>query len=100
MDQLDSCTGNGLVWDGDQLDSCTGNGLVWDGMGMWMCGRSHLDPGEGLDDPDEVLLQQVVIERVQVGADDGVVLQLTLVLRQRLQRERRDDWFFVSHLPP
>lgn len=44
------------------------------------CQRLYLDPGERFDDPDEVLLQQVVIQFGQVGADDGVIPQLSFVL--------------------
>lgn len=40
----------------------------------------YLDPGERFDDPDEVLLQQVVVQFGQVGADDGVIPQLRLVV--------------------
>lgn len=43
-------------------------------------GEDYLDPGEWLDDPDEVLLQQVVIQLGQVGADDGIIPQLCFVL--------------------
>ena len=41
----------------------------------------YLYSGEGLDDSDEVLFQQVVIQRRQMGADDRVVSQLWTVLR-------------------
>lgn len=44
------------------------------------CWQDYLDPRERFDDPDEVLLQQVVIQLGQVGADDGVVPQLCFVL--------------------
>lgn len=40
----------------------------------------YLDPGERLNDPDEVLLQQAVVKLGQMGADDGVVPQLCFVL--------------------
>lgn len=43
--------------------------------------RAYLDPGERFNDPDEVLLQQAVIQLGQMGADNGVVPQLCLVLR-------------------
>lgn len=43
-------------------------------------GQDYLDPGEWLDDPDEVLLQQVIIQLGQVGADDGIIPQLCFVL--------------------
>lgn len=45
----------------------------------------YLDPGERLDDPDEVLLQQVVVQFGQVGADDGVIPQLRLVVCEGLE---------------
>lgn len=45
----------------------------------------YLDPGEGLDDPDEVLLQQVVVQFGQMGADDGVIPQLRLVVCEGLE---------------
>lgn len=35
-----------------------------------------LHPREGFNDTDQVLLQQGVVESIEVGADDGVVLQL------------------------
>lgn len=41
----------------------------------------YLDPRKGFYDPDEVLLQQVVIQLGQMGADDGVIPQLSFVLR-------------------
>lgn len=44
-----------------------------------MTGEDYLDPGEWLDDPDEVLLQQVIIQLGQVGADDGIIPQLCFV---------------------
>lgn len=37
---------------------------------------NYLDPGERFNDPDEVLLQQVIIQFGQMGADDGVIPQL------------------------
>lgn len=46
---------------------------------------SYLDPGERLDDPDEVLLQQVVVQFGQVGADDGIIPQLRLVVCEGLE---------------
>lgn len=46
---------------------------------------TYLDPGERFNDPDEVLLQQVVVQLGQVSADDGVVLQFRLILHQCLQ---------------
>lgn len=45
----------------------------------------YLDPGERLDDPDEVLLQQFVVQFGQVGADDGVIPQLRLVVCEGLE---------------
>lgn len=45
----------------------------------------YLDPGERFDDPDEVLLQQVVVQFGQVGADDGVIPQLRLVVCEGLK---------------
>lgn len=47
--------------------------------------RGDLHSGEGFDDPDEVLLQQLVVQLGQMGADDGVVPQLRFVLRQCLR---------------
>lgn len=44
----------------------------------------YLYSGEGLNDPDKVLLQQVVVEFGQVCVDDGIVSQLFCVLGQRL----------------
>lgn len=41
---------------------------------------SYLNPGERLNDSDEILLQQVVVQLGQVGADDRVVPQLGFVL--------------------
>ena len=46
---------------------------------------AHLDSGEGLDVPDEVLLQQVVVKFGQVVADDGVISQLSSVFSQCLE---------------
>lgn len=50
------------------------------------CDEDYLDPGERFDDPDEVLLQQVVIQLGQMGADDGVVPQLWFVLCKCLHK--------------
>lgn len=47
---------------------------------MPRCRTGYLDSGERFNDPDEVLLQQVIIQLGQVGADDGVIPQLSLVL--------------------
>lgn len=46
----------------------------------------YLDSGEGLDDPDEVLFQQVVVQLGQVRVDDWVVPQLCSVLCEGLQQ--------------
>lgn len=52
---------------------------------MRHCRVVYLDPGERLDDPDEVLLQQFVVQFGQVGADDGVIPQLRLVVCEGLK---------------
>lgn len=46
---------------------------------------TYLYSGEGFNDSDEVLLQQVVVQRGQVSGDDGVVPQLGSVLCEGLQ---------------
>lgn len=46
----------------------------------------YLDSGEGLNDPDEVLFQQVVVQRGQVRVDDWVVPQFCSVLCEGLQQ--------------
>lgn len=45
----------------------------------------YLYSGEGFDDTDKVPFQQVVIQRGQVGSDDGVVPQLCFVFRKGLE---------------
>lgn len=45
----------------------------------------YLYSGEGLDDSDEVLLQQAVVQFGQVSVDNGVVPQLCSVLCERLR---------------
>lgn len=46
----------------------------------------YLDSGEGLNDSDEVLFQQVVVQLGQVRVDDWIVPQLCSVLCERLQQ--------------
>lgn len=57
----------------------------------------YLDPGERFNDPDEVLLQQVVVQFGQVVADDGVIPQLRLVVCEGL--EVRDSRGTLTTLP-
>lgn len=47
----------------------------------------YLYSGEGFDDTDKVPFQQVVIQRGQVGSDDGVVPQLCFVFCKGLEME-------------
>lgn len=56
----------------------------------------YLDPGERLDDPDEVLLQQVVVQFGQVGADDGVIPQLRLVVCKGLEVSEGRRWTLTT----
>ena len=41
---------------------------------------AHLYSGKGLDDSDEVLFQQVVVQRGHVSVDDWVVTQFCFIL--------------------
>lgn len=47
----------------------------WAGVTVEHMPLAYLDPGERLDDPYEVLFQQVVIECGQVCAYNGVIPQ-------------------------
>lgn len=58
---------------------------VWFSLFSYCLGCVHyLYSGEGLNDPDKVLLQQVIIEFGQVCADDWIISQLFCVLSKRL----------------
>lgn len=50
----------------------------------WLGCVHYLYSGEGLNDPDKVLLQKVVVKFGQVCVDDGIISQLFCVLSQRL----------------
>ena len=55
--------------------------------------------GEGLDDATQVVFEQVVVQRLQVRAHDGVVFQLSLVLRNGLEKRRlrMQNNYFANH---